>query len=74
MKNNSRCSCDQEGAGVKVINLPPELILCESFSWSKSCRISTMDNNTRQVFHTQGFEYPQRPAVLTAAINEKTRI
>jgi hypothetical protein len=30
-----------------------------------------MDNDTRQVFHTQGFEYPQRPAVLTAAINEK---
>jgi hypothetical protein len=30
-----------------------------------------MDNNTRQVFHTQGFENPQRHAVLTAAINKK---
>jgi hypothetical protein len=30
-----------------------------------------MDNNTRQVFHTQGFENPQRHAVLTATINEK---
>ncbi len=25
----------------------------------------------RQVFHTQGFEYPQLPAALTTAINGK---
>ena len=29
------------------------------------------NNNIRQVFHTQGFEYPKQPAVLTAAINRK---
>jgi hypothetical protein len=35
------------------------------------CRISMMDDNMRQVFHTQGFEYPQLPAALITAINRK---
>jgi hypothetical protein len=30
-----------------------------------------MENNTRQVFHTQEFDYPEWPPILTAAINEK---
>jgi hypothetical protein len=30
-----------------------------------------MKNNTRQVFHTQEFDYPEWPPVLSAATNEK---
>jgi hypothetical protein len=30
-----------------------------------------MNNNMRQVFHIQGFEYPKQPAVMTATINRK---
>jgi len=30
-----------------------------------------MKNNTCQVFHTQEFDYPEWPPVLSAAINEK---
>jgi hypothetical protein len=30
-----------------------------------------MENNTRQVFHTQEFDYPEWPPILTTAINEK---
>jgi hypothetical protein len=30
-----------------------------------------MGNNTRQVFHTQEFDYPEWHPILTAAINEK---
>ena len=37
----------------------------------KPCRISMINNNMRQVFHTQAFEYQKQPAVLTAAINRK---
>jgi hypothetical protein len=37
----------------------------------KPCRISMINNNMRQVFRTQGFEYQKQPAFLTAAINRK---
>jgi hypothetical protein len=30
-----------------------------------------MENNTRQVFHTQEFDYPEWPPIMTEAINEK---
>jgi hypothetical protein len=33
-----------------------------------------MDNHTRQVFQTQGLEYPQQLAVLIAVINEKAAL